>query len=75
MVGEVCDPSHLLIMFDLRVIGLGDEVVGDITSLVDMHGGGDKGHRRRVGVFGCKKCPTVSGSFILRCISGVKRMW
>ena len=31
-MGGVCDPSHLLIMFDLRVIGLGDEVVRDITS-------------------------------------------
>ena len=73
-MGGVCDPSRLLIMFDLWVIGLGDEVVGDITSLVDMNGGGgDKG--RRCGVFGCKKCPTVLGSFILCCISGVKRMW
>ena len=51
-MGGVCDLSHLLISFDLRVIGLGDEVVGDIISSVDMNGGGDKGHRRRVGVFG-----------------------
>ena len=43
MVGGVCDPSHLLIMFDLWVIGLDDEVVGDITSSVDMNSGGDKG--------------------------------
>ena len=57
MVGGVCDPSCLLIMFDLWVVGLGDEVVGDITSSVDMNSGGDKGHRQRVGVFGCKKCP------------------
>ena len=74
-MGGVCDLSRLLIMFDLQVIGLGDEVVGDIISLVDMNGGGDKGRRLRVGVFGCKKCPTVSGLFILHCISGVKRMW
>ena len=56
-MGGVCDPSCLLIMFDLWVVGLGDEVVGDITSSVDMNSGGDKGHRQRVGVFGCKKCP------------------
>ena len=52
MVGGVCDPSRLLISFIFWVIGLGDEVVGNITSLVDLNGGGDKGHRRRVGVFG-----------------------
>ena len=76
-MGGVCDPSHLLIMFDLDlwVLGLGDEVVGDIISLVDMNGGGDKGRRLRVGVFGCKKCPTVSGLFILCYILEVKRMW
>ena len=52
MVGGVCDPSRLLILFVFRVIGLDDGVVGNTTSLVDMNGGGDKGHRQRVGVFG-----------------------
>ena len=53
MVGGVCDPSRLLILFVFWLIDLGDGVVGSITSLVDMNGGGgDKGHRRRVGVFG-----------------------
>ena len=52
MVGGVCDPSRLLILFVFRLIGLGDGVVGSITSSVDMNGGGDKGCRRRVGVFG-----------------------
>ena len=44
-MGGVCDLPCLLIMFDLQVIDLSDEVVGDITSSVDMNGGGDKGHR------------------------------
>ena len=44
-MGGVCDLSRLLIMFDLQVIGLGDEVVGDITSSVDTNDGGDKGRR------------------------------
>ena len=52
MVGGVCNPSCLLISFVFRLIGLGDGVVGSITSSVDMNGGGDRGHRRRVGVFG-----------------------
>ena len=52
MVGGVCDPSHLLISSVFRLIGLGDGVVGSTTSLVDMNGGGDKGRRQRVGVFG-----------------------
>ena len=52
MVGGVCDPFRLLISSAFRLIGLGDEVVGSTTSSVDMNGGGYKGHRRRVGVFG-----------------------
>ena len=52
MVGGVCDLSCLLISFIFRLIGLGDGVVGSIPSSVDMNGGGDKGRRRRVGVFG-----------------------
>ena len=51
MVGGVCDPSCVLISFVFRVVGLGDGVVGNIISSVDMNGGGDKGCRRRVGVF------------------------
>ena len=52
MVGGVCDLSRLLILSVFRLIGLGDGVVGSTTSSVDMNGGGDKGRRRRVGVFG-----------------------
>ena len=52
MVGGVCDPFRLLISFVFWLIGLGDGVVGSIISSVDMNGGGDKGPRRRVGVFG-----------------------
>ena len=70
-MGAVCDSCHLLIVFDPCVIGLDDEVVGYIISSVVMNGGGDKGRSQRVGVFGWRKCPTVSGSFILRCISEV----
>ena len=61
----------LLVVFDSGIVGL---IVGDTISSVDMNGGGNKGHRQRVGVFGCKNCPTVSGLFILCCISGVKRI-
>ena len=52
MAGGVCDPSRVLISFVFRLIGLDDGVVGSMTSSVDINGGGDKGHRRRVGVFG-----------------------
>ena len=52
MVGGVCDLFRLLLSSVFQLIGLGDGVVGSTTSLVDMNGGGDKGHRQRVGVFG-----------------------
>ena len=74
MVGGVCNPCHLLIMFDPCLVDVDDEAIWYVISLVDMNGGGDKGRSQSVGVFGWRKCPTVSGSFILHCISGVTRM-
>ena len=74
MVGGVCDPCRLLIVFDPCLVDVGDEAVWCIISSVDMNGGGDKGRSRSVGVFGWRRCPTVSGSFILRRISGVTIM-
>ena len=75
ILGGVCDSFRLLVIFDSLVIDLDDKIVGCIVSSVDMNGGGDKGHRRGDGVFGCKNCPTVSGSSILCCISGVYKTW
>ena len=72
MVGGVWDPCRLLIVFDPCLVD--DEAIWYVISSVDMNGGGDKGRSRSVGVFGWRKCPTVSGSFILRRISGVTRM-
>ena len=75
ILGGVCDSFHLLMVFDSHVTCLGDKIVGSITSSVDMNGGGDRGHKRGNSVFGYKNCPTVSGSSILGCISGVYRTW
>ena len=68
MVGGMCDLSHLLIVFDSRMVGLGGGIVGDMISSTDMNGSGDNGHRCGDGVFGCKNSPTISGSSILHCI-------
>ena len=74
MVGGVCDPCCLLIVFDPCLADVDDKAVWYVISSVDINGGGDKGHSRSVGVFGWRRCPTVSGSFILRRISGVTIM-
>ena len=42
-MGGVCDSHRLLIVFDPCVVGLDDEAVWYVISLVDMNGGGDKG--------------------------------
>ena len=72
MVGGVCDPCRLLIVFDPCLVDVDDEAIWYVISSVN--GGGDRGRSRSVGVFGWRKCPTVSGSFILHRISGVTRM-
>ena len=71
MVGGVCDPRRLLIVVDPCLADVDDEAVWYVISSVDMNGGGDKGRSRSVGVFEWRRLPTVSGSFILRRISGV----